>query len=434
MYLEAQIVKNRRSILLMLFIGYTIASMDRFFINYAILPIAGDLQLNASQTGMILSAFFLGYALMQMPGGWFADRIGPRITIIACIVSWSIFTGLTGLAWSLAAMLVIRFIFGLGEGGFIPASAKMITDSYPQENRSRAMSILLTAAAFAGVLTPIMSTLLITSIGWRQLFYIFGFVGALLAILFWFFLKPKYVNQRDGSAVPALTKEERELAKKNAVPLNVLLKTPMLWSLLIASFAVFSVNWGTASWIPTYLVNVRGLDFNTLGLVAMVPAATSIAFMLIAGVLVDKVFVGKEKLLGIICGLGVTVLVFLMFNSTSITAFITFQSLLPIFMGTGIVLVTTLPMKKLPESVGGSAVGMVQFGGQFAGFIAPLAIGFLVDGFGGSYTGAIWMLVGLGIVFAVAVSTVSFKKGAIFNKDQTVDIPLQELSSEQAPI
>ena len=74
--------KQRNLILLLLFIGWAIGNFDRYFINYAILSIADDLQLNPASTGLILSSFFLGYALMQIPGGWLADKLGSRKVLI----------------------------------------------------------------------------------------------------------------------------------------------------------------------------------------------------------------------------------------------------------------------------------------------------------------------------------------------------------------
>lgn len=418
---QQKIASNRRSILFILFIGYTLANLDRFFINYAVLPMSEDLQLSASSTGLILSSFFLGYAIMQMPGGWLADRFGARYTLVGCIIAWSIFTGLTAVAWSLSVLVAIRFVFGLGEGGFIPASAKMINDSFPVKSRSRSMSILMTAAAFAGVVTPIVATSMMVSIGWRQMFLIFGAVGVVVGILFYKFLKPNLVPYEDDSASPTNESAVNEGAQN--VSVRQLFRPPMMWSLLIASFAVYCINWGTASWLPTYLVQVRGLDLMSLGMLQMIPAASSIVFVLLAGYLVDKVFAGREKLLGMLCGAGLTLFVYLMFNAPNITLFVAYQSLLPIFTGTGIVLVTTLPMKKLPDAVGGSAVGMVQFGGQFAGFVAPLSIGFLVEAFSGSYTQVIYMLAGLGIVYVAAIATLTFRKGAIFQSGGDADTP-----------
>ncbi|MGC8001054.1 MFS transporter, partial [Salmonella enterica] len=80
--------------------------------------------LKPSDLGILLSSFFLGYSLLQLPGGWLADRYGSRPVIVISILLWSVFTGVTGVAWSITSLVVIRFIFGLGEGAFPAASVK----------------------------------------------------------------------------------------------------------------------------------------------------------------------------------------------------------------------------------------------------------------------------------------------------------------------
>src|SRR3954463_13787491 len=135
--------RKRNWFLALLFLGWALGNLDRYIMNYAVLSITEDLNLSASSTGILLSSFFAGYALMQLPGGWLADRFGARKVLITSVILWSIFTGLTGAAWSLTSMIIIRFLFGVGEGGFQPASSKIISQAFPQENRARAMSIML---------------------------------------------------------------------------------------------------------------------------------------------------------------------------------------------------------------------------------------------------------------------------------------------------
>ena len=84
---------------------------------------------------MVLSAFFLGYALMQMPGGILADRFGAKRVLLAAVIVWSIFTGLTAVAVGLGFMLVVRFLFGIGEGGFQPSASKLISTYYPEDEK-----------------------------------------------------------------------------------------------------------------------------------------------------------------------------------------------------------------------------------------------------------------------------------------------------------
>ena len=157
---------NPKMIIALLFMGNLVSALDRFMINYGIVYISDDLKLNASSTGLILSIFFLGYAIMQIPGGWLADRFGAKLVLFISIIGFSIFTGLTGLAWSFASIVAIRFVFGLAEGSFFPAGAKTISITFPQEKRSGAMSIFLSALTVAGIATPILASVFLVQFGW----------------------------------------------------------------------------------------------------------------------------------------------------------------------------------------------------------------------------------------------------------------------------
>src|SRR5438128_517013 len=99
---------NGNNILLALYFTWIVSYIDRTTINLSIVQMGKDLSLDASQLGIILSSFFFGYALIQIPGGWLADRFGSRKVIVVAVLMWSIFTGLTGFAWSLTSLLLIR--------------------------------------------------------------------------------------------------------------------------------------------------------------------------------------------------------------------------------------------------------------------------------------------------------------------------------------
>jgi MFS family permease len=96
-------------------VGYA----DRIVMSTAIIPISKEFALDAQQAGMVLSAFYVSYALMQLMGGWLSDRYGSRIVVVMCVVAWSLFTGLTSTAWSFSSLLLIRFCSALA-GMFLP--------------------------------------------------------------------------------------------------------------------------------------------------------------------------------------------------------------------------------------------------------------------------------------------------------------------------
>ncbi|TWE08104.1 sugar phosphate permease [Neobacillus bataviensis] len=387
-------------IITMLFLGWSLGNFDRFIMNYAILGISKDLHLGATETGIVLSSFFAGYAIMQIPGGWLADRFGFRKIIITALLAWSIFTVLTGFAWSLLSMILIRFLFGIGEGSFFPSASKGIAGWFPINERSRAMSIMLSSGTIMGVLTPIVGTHLIQGIGWRMIFHAVGVLGIVITLLFVFFLK-----EQSRSSVS----QERTIGEKKQ-PLIAVLKTPMIWNLFIAYFSIYAVNWGLTSWMPTYLVQVKGLDLTSVGYLSAIPPLVGVLAMFLSGYVLDKLPEGKDKLLAAVFALISAVSLLLMAFAPNITMFVIYQSIITVLFSFNIILITSVPLKILPEEVVGTANGFINTGAQFAGVLTPMLIGFLVDAFAGSYKAAFIMLVIFALLCAGSLFTIRKKK------------------------
>jgi MFS transporter, ACS family, glucarate transporter len=387
-------------IIILLFLGWSIGNFDRFFMNYAILGISKDLQLSASQTGIVLSSFFAGYALMQIPGGWLADRFGFRKIIIMAVFAWSVFTILSGMAWSFMSLILIRFLFGLGEGSFFPAASKGIASWFPQNERSRAMSFMLTSGTIMGVITPIIGTQSMQSIGWRMIFYIAGAIGIIVALLYVYFLK-----ERKGSTVG-----RNENPSKSKAPLRDVLKTPIIWNLFIAYFAIYAVQWGLMAWMPTYLVEVRHLDLTSVGYISAIPAFAGIIAMIVSGYILDKLPEGKDKVIAAVFAVLTAVFLYLMAYAPNIAMFVVYQSVVIVLMSFNIILIISAPLKMLSEEVVGTANGFINTGAQFAGVLTPMLIGFLVDAFDGSYTVAFIMLIMFALLCAGSLFLIRSKK------------------------
>ena len=371
--------------------------------NYAVVSITGDLSLDASSTGIILSAFFLGYAIMQIPGGWLADKFGAKRVLLMAVIMWSIFTGLTAVAWSLTAMIVIRFLFGIGEGGFQPASSKIIATIFPKEERGRAMSIMLTSGGIVSLIVPLLAAYLLGTIGWRMMFIIIGAIGAIIAFLYWKYIKLPQEQTVNNESV------------STKVNLKELFKTPLMWNLIIAYFCIYAVNWGLVSWIPTYLQKNRGLDLMSIGWAQTIPAITTIIGVYGSGFIIDKLPRGMDKILGSISCAIIGILLYLMFTAKSVTLFIGYQTVVSLFIAFVITLLPAIVLKKLPSSITGSAMGVANTGGQLAGFVTPMAIGFMVDAFNGSFDAAFWMLIGFAAICIISLLTLNDQKGNLLN-------------------
>ncbi|GHI01201.1 MFS transporter [Neobacillus kokaensis] len=409
--------RTRNWILALLFLGWSLGNLDRYIMNYAVLSITEDLHLSASSTGLLLSSFFAGYAIMQMPGGWLADRFGPRKVLLSAVILWSIFTGLTGAAWSLASMVMIRFLFGIGEGGFQPASSKIISLTFPKEERARAMSVMLSSSGIIALIIPIASAALLTTIGWRTTFVIMGISGVIIAALYWYFIKLPHSGSKGGITQTSVSGQKGLFSS--------LFKTPMVWNLVVAYFCIYAVNWGLATWIPTYLVKTRGLDLISLGWVQTIPGITMLAGIYLGGYIIDKMPKGWERLAGGFACACIGILLYLMFTASSVTSFITYQTIVNLFIAFVIILLPAIVLKQLPSSVTGTAMGIANTGGQLAGFITPMAIGFIVDAFNGSFHAAFWMLIGFAIVCIGALLTISDKKGDLLKQNEEEALALE---------
>jgi sugar phosphate permease len=358
----------------LLYLGYVISYVDRAAISLALAQIGKDFNLQASDLGIVISAFFLGYAAMQIPGGWLSDRFGSKYVVVIAIAAWSVFTVMTSFAWSLASLIVIRLIFGLTEGAYPSASVKAVTEMFDKPSHPR-LSALLVSSNYAGsMLAPLIMAPLLIAFGWRHAFEVIGFAGVAFAVIY-FVLVP-YARSVAGSESVTPQTPVQQTSKRE------LLKNPFLWQLLTVWFGLSCVNKGLDSWMPTYLLQQRGLDLKAVGMLTPIPFLLATIATAIGGWVMTRFFADREKYLLIGSASLTGILLYAMYKSETIPALIFFQSLVYFFKSFVLATVIALPTKILADDQIGTGVGMVNFGGQSAGFVAPAAMGFLVTGTG----------------------------------------------------
>lgn len=169
------------------FIIGVIAYMDRSNISIIAAPMMEDLHLTKTQFGLLASFFSLGYALMQVPSGFLAEKFGPRKMLTISLVWWSAFTILTGLVKNHGLLYTVRFLFGVGEAPMYPSNAVFNSFWFAKNEKGRASSALLAGSYFGPVIAPVVTIAIVNMFGWQAVFYIFGFVGIIIALL-WFII------------------------------------------------------------------------------------------------------------------------------------------------------------------------------------------------------------------------------------------------------
>ncbi|MFF2288945.1 MFS transporter [Peribacillus butanolivorans] len=375
---------NRKFILALLFVGYMVSYMDRLVMNLALVPIGQEFHLSPTATGTVISVFFLAYAIMQIPAGWLTDQLGYRRVILFSIFLWSFFTVFTGFTWSFTALIVIRFLFGIMEGGYPAASAKAISEFFPKKERGKAQSILMSSNSVGGLITSLLVPTLLIWLGWRNVFFALGAAGVILGVLFW-----KYIRS------PIQSEEAKEQQPVNKESMLSLLKTRQTWALFLTWFSISIASWGTVSWLPMYMVTVRHLDLVSAGMLTVIPTMGATLGTAAGGWLLVR-FSGREKIYFVMNGLFYTALLFLALFAPNVGMFFTYLTLASIFYGFVFSAVYALPHKLFDKSVIGSAIGIMSLGSMIGGFIAPIMMGVLISALKGSYDGAFWFLIAAG--------------------------------------
>ena len=170
---------SRRTLLSLIFTLTVITYLDRLCISAGMVSISAEFNLTPDQKGWIFSAFTIAYAAFEIPGGWLGDRFGARLALTRVVLWWSAFTALTGAAFGFWSLLIIRFLFGMGEAGAFPNIARAVSRWFPQREQGRAMSVSFVGLAIGSSITaPLVLTLLQWQ-SWRWVFIECGVIGVL---------------------------------------------------------------------------------------------------------------------------------------------------------------------------------------------------------------------------------------------------------------
>ncbi len=226
------------------------------------------------QMGYVFSAFGLTYALLEIPSGWLCDRIGPRRVLTRIVLWWSFFTAATGWVWNLRSLLITRFLFGAGEAGCFPCLAKSFSSWLPPSERPMAEGIKATSARWGAAFTPYLIVSMYGYLSWRQTFAVFGAIGVIWAAAFywWYRDDPAQHPGVNQAELALLAPRKAELASNvGGAPWRRFLTSRSAWALCVQWFCHYYGFYFYITWLPTYLLQARGLNLQQGALLAGMP-------------------------------------------------------------------------------------------------------------------------------------------------------------------
>lgn len=249
---------RRWAIVGLLCAAFVIAYFDRQNLSIALTTpdFKAFFHLDDNQRGLLNSAFFWTYAMLQIPAGWIVDRYGVKYPFAISLGLWSIVAGATSWCGTFSELFGIRLLLGAGEAVNTPAGMRWIRLNFRQRQHGFVMGLYQASAKVGPALGAPLSAWLLHDYGWRAMFVIMGF-GALIWLIPWLLL----VQNNDRQL-------ERTVLQRPDVPtisFGELFLKPALWGIIIGSFCYNYFNYFCLTWLPAYFAESRGLSLSSTG-------------------------------------------------------------------------------------------------------------------------------------------------------------------------
>ncbi|MGG7307194.1 MFS transporter [Curtobacterium sp. AB451] len=377
----------RGRVLILLCFMYAISYIDRTNISTALPHITEDFGFNETTAGLIVSAFALPYALLQVFGGTIAEKFGPRKALFVITVVWGVATLWTGFSVGFWTLFAARALLGLSEAAAFPAATQAMSRWIPRDRNGFAQGVVHSAARLGNALAPLLVAWVIGATGsWRWAFFATAVLSIAWAVVWfvWFRDKPEDtagIRQVELDELPPV--ETR--ATRPPVPWRTLAR--QILPVTFVDFGYGWVLWVFLTWIPTFLSSTYGLPISQFALFTTLVLLAGVVGDTVGGMLSDRIIhrggdSRNARRIVLVTGLGGSLI-----------------CLVPLVIGQGLVVATislalsffflelcnanlwAIPMDVAPQW-SGTASGFMNTGFGIAGVISPIVFGALIDASG----------------------------------------------------
>lgn len=397
-------------VMALLFTVWTVACADRANMGIALPYMKKEFGISNTEAGAIISLFGTAYALMQIPVGLFYKRVGSTVRTVMFpifLAATSLFTGLMGTTSSPFMLKLYRIGLGIGEGPLGIGCTDIINRWFPRHEKGTASGIWIAASKLGPAIVPIVGAVIVQTYGWREVFYACAVPGMLLALAWPFLVKnspadskfcsPAEVDYIQNCDTPI--DEERTTAKDgkqyNLAWLDTLIRTKPVhplatvrqvftsWNILASAFGYLVVN-GIAntftSWIPMYLLTVKGFATIKMGFVASAPFVGAVLGNMLGGVISDRLLNNRRKPMMMLGVVGIIFTLYALVYAPNSPVYLGAMLLLNgIFLGLCYPGYAVYPMGLATKETYPLCYGIINTGGQLGTVITPLVVGYLLD-------------------------------------------------------
>ncbi|MFF1643175.1 MFS transporter [Streptomyces sp. NPDC058246] len=396
-------MKRWTRILPVIVIIYVICYIDRSNISFALPHLQQDMHLSGAQAGFATGIFFWGYLLLQVPGGYLAERWSAKRWITILLVLWSTAAVASGFTHNLTELVLARFLLGVAEGGVQPALMATIRAWFPFAERSQAYAIFKLYTPISAIIAAPAAGMILTYADWRWMFIIMGGAPLIFGLAAWLFLirdtpaKAEWLSDNERNYIEKSRTAEGEPLKQSGT-VKAAFRSPIVWLFALIYTLTQLGLLGLSMWLPSMLKTAFHTDLK-VGIFAILPQIAAGVAIVLIGRSADRRG-GHITHMASVLGVGAVVLA----GASLISAQQKWLVLGAMILGTAASIAWYGPFwatvtKLTPVAAAGAGIGIINGVGNLGGFIGPYVGGWLSDISGGGYA---LTQVFFGLVFGVA--------------------------------
>jgi MFS family permease len=368
---------------------YVICYIDRTNISFALPHLKTDMHLTGTQQGLASGIFFWGYLLLQIPGGYMAERWSARRWVAILIVLWGVAAMATGITHNFSQLILARFLLGVAEGGVQPALMTTIRSWFPFAERSRAYAVFKLYTPIAAIIAAPFSGIILTYADWRWMFIIQGGAPLIVGLIAWLAVvrdtpaKAAWLSETERNFIESSRIEEGEPLKHRGT-FRAAFTSPIVWRFALIYTLTQMGLLGLALWLPSVLKTAFHTDMQ-VGVVAMLPQIAAGVAIILVGRSADR---RGSHVAHMVVVLGAAAVI--LAGAGLIAAQQKWLVLAAMVLGTAASIAWYGPFwatvtKLVPVAAAGAGMGLINGVGNLGSFFGPYIGGWLSDLSGGGY-------------------------------------------------
>ncbi|WP_426766229.1 MFS transporter [Erwinia aphidicola] len=327
---------------------------------------AMGLSFDTTRLGLLMSAFLLSYGFSSMLLSGLGDRINPQRLLVGMMLLWCLLMVAMGFCHSYRTMLGLRIALGVAEGPLFPLAFAVVRNNFPQHLQARATMLWLLGTPIGAAIGFPLSLFILGHFGWQSTFWFMALLT--LPVVGWICLALR--NIRRGMTATRSNAQPRKAARA------VLYRNGHFWLICLFNITYLTYLWGINGWLPSYLVEGRGIHLRDVGWLSSLPFIAMLAGEGLGSWLSDR---ADRRALACFISLGGAAIGLLavlhLQQQGGVIAAMSFSTFM---WGAGAPNIFALLAKATPPNVSAAAGGVFNGLGNFAGALAPLLMGAII--------------------------------------------------------